>query len=246
MGGAKGGSKASGIAVATIMEEVSGSVLPDPASVLTDAITKANTAIFRAGHANPALQGMGTTVAAILIGDNAATSAHVGDSRIYQLRGSGKVFRSFDHSMVFELVRRGSISEEEARLSDQSNVILRALGTKASVEVEINDCLPYLKGDRFLLCSDGIWGAAGEKEILRLASSDKSVDKTVENIVEAVDKIGIASGGRHDNLTACLIETNTNSKKQPKMNRKSKIIIAALSLLLLASLSLNLWMLISR
>jgi serine/threonine protein phosphatase PrpC len=241
MGGAKGGSTASKLAVETIMEEVLNTTLTDAGEILANAITKANSAVYQAGRAYPDLQGMGTTVVALLINEYKATTAHVGDSRIYQIRGSSKVFRTFDHSMVFELVRRGRISEEQARLSAESNVILRALGTKPEVEVEINTDIPYLKGDRFLLCSDGICGAVHEKEILKLAGKDKSVEKTAEMLVETIDSIGIEKGGGHDNLTAALIELNTNSKIQPQMNKKNKIIIGILTILLLISIGLNIW-----
>jgi serine/threonine protein phosphatase PrpC len=241
MGGAKGGATASDIAVGTIMEEVSNSTLSDGGTILLEAITKANERVYQAGCDNPELKGMGTTAAALLISDDMAVAAHVGDSRVYQIRGDKKIFRTFDHSMVFELVKRGRISEEQARLSAESNVILRALGTKPDVVVEINRDIRFLKGDRFMLCSDGVWGAATEKEILKLAAYDKSVDKTVENIMETIDNIGIEKGGGHDNLTAALIETNIDSKIQTKMSRKSKIIIGILSLLLLLSAGLNIW-----
>jgi serine/threonine protein phosphatase PrpC len=241
MGGAKGGSTASRLAVETILEEVSNTTLADAGEILAAAIAKANSAVHQAGRTYPDLKGMGTTVAALLIDEDKATAAHVGDSRIYQVRGQDKVFRTFDHSMVFELVRRGRISEEQARLSAESNVILRALGTKPEVEVEINAGLPYLKGDRFLLCSDGIWGAVNEKEVLKLIKADKSAEKTAEIIVETIDSTGIEQGGGHDNLTAALVELNTNSKIQPQMNRKNRIIIALLALLLIISVGLNIW-----
>ncbi|MDR1357302.1 MAG: protein phosphatase 2C domain-containing protein [Tannerellaceae bacterium] len=241
MGGAKGGSTASNLAVETIMEGVSSASPSDAGEILLEAITMANSVVYQTGCDNPELQGMGTTVVALLISEDSAVAAHVGDSRIYQVRGSKKIFRTFDHSMVFELVRRGRISEEQARLSAESNVILRALGTKPEVDVEINRGIHYLKGDRFLLCSDGVWGAAQEKDILQLVAYDKSVDKTVENIMETIDNIGIEKGGRHDNLTAGLIETGINSKIQADMNKKSKIIIGVLSILLLISICLNIW-----
>jgi serine/threonine protein phosphatase PrpC len=241
MGGAKGGSAASKLAVETILDKVSNTTLDDAGEILADAIIKANSAVYQAGRTYPELQGMGTTVVALLVDDDKATAAHVGDSRIYQVRGTDKVFRTFDHSMVFELVRRGRISEEQARLSAESNVILRALGTKPDVEVEINTDLPYLKGDRFLLCSDGICGAAPEKDILKLIGKDRSVEKTAEILVETIDNLGIEKGGGHDNLTAALIELNTNSKIPPQMNKKNKIIIGILAILLIISIGLNIW-----
>lgn len=239
MGGAKGGKTASTIAVNTIINEVLNSDLSSADEILTDAIKKANDVIYAKSISTPELQGMGTTVVAILIDDDCATAAHVGDSRIYQVRDTRKVFRTFDHSMVFELVRRGRITEEQARLSAESNVILRALGTKPDVEVEINDRISYQRGDRFLLCSDGICGVVTEREMCKLIKADKSVERTVEIIAETIDNIGINSGGKHDNLTAALIEVNLNSKIKVKMGRKSKIIIAILAVLFIVSSTFN-------
>ena len=78
-------------------------------------------AIIEEGQKNPELHGMGTTVTALLLTDYSAITAYIGDSRIYQLRNGKKIFRTFDHSMVFEMVKKKVISEEQARLSAQSN-----------------------------------------------------------------------------------------------------------------------------
>ena len=239
MGGLRGGSTASKEAVRVILEEAANSTENDPELLLMDALQKANAAIYRLGRSKEGLRGMGTTVVALLINDEKATTAHVGDSRIYQLRGRNKVFRTFDHSMVFELVKRGRLTEEQARLSADSNVISRALGMKPEVEVEINANLPYLKGDRFMLCTDGISGALEERKLIRMIVSDEAVDKTVEELAKEIDHTGIENGGGHDNLTAALIEININSKIKPPMSKKSKLIIFILSLLLLVSIGLN-------
>lgn len=236
MGGAKGGKTASELAVRNIIEQVNLSRLSDADEILIEAIKVANQAIYHAGKVIPELNGMGTTVTALLIDDNKATAAHVGDSRIYQIRGNRKVFRTFDHSRVFELVKRKSITEEQARLSADSNVILKALGIKSEIDVEINFNLAYEKGDRFMLCSDGISGAVPEKEVIKLIKGFKSVDTTVEYIASTIDKIGNDNGGRHDNLTAVLIELNKNSKLKTKMDKRSKTIIGIVISLLIISL----------
>jgi len=239
MGGAKGGKTASLLAVDIIMNEVENSELVDKAEILSKAIEKANEVVNNTSRARQDLAGMGTTVVALLIDDEKATVAHVGDSRIYQIRGRRKVFRTFDHSMVFELVKRGTISEEQARLSAESNVILRAVGIKPTIEVETNSNLPYLKGDRFLLCSDGICGAVAENELIKLISASKNIKDTTETLVKTIDQTGINSGGKHDNLTAALIQMNINSILKPKMDKKSKIVIGIVSFLLIISIALN-------
>jgi protein phosphatase len=241
MGGMKGGKTASQLAVNVIIEEVSVSLLTDPDEILTVAIKRANSVVYQTSRTHEDLQGMGTTVVALLIDDEKATAAHVGDSRIYQVRGGRKVFRTFDHSMVFELVKRGRITEEQARLSAESNVINRAVGTKPDVQVEINPVLAYRKKDRFLLCSDGVCGAVPEKELLRLITRNKSVEKTAESVAETIDKAGFDNGGGHDNLTLALIETTVHSKIKPVMDRRSKIIIGILSLIILVLVGLGIW-----
>ncbi|MDR3262369.1 MAG: protein phosphatase 2C domain-containing protein [Tannerella sp.] len=241
MGGMKGGKTASQLAVSVILEEASISPLTDPGEILAVAIRRANSAVYQTSRTHEDLQGMGTTVVALLIDDEKATAAHVGDSRIYQVRGGRKVFRTFDHSMVFELVKRGRITEEQARLSAESNVISRAVGTKPDVQVEISPVLPYQKGDRFLLCSDGICGAVPEKELLRLVTCNKSVEKTAESVAETIDKAGFDNGGGHDNLTLALIETIIYSKIKPLMDRRSKTIIGILSLIILVLAGFGIW-----
>ncbi|MCL1933772.1 MAG: protein phosphatase 2C domain-containing protein [Candidatus Azobacteroides sp.] len=240
MGGMRGGSIASREAVRVILEEVSRSLETDPEILLTNALQKANATVFRLGQSKEELRGMGTTVAALLIGKEKATAAHVGDSRIYQLRGKRKVFRTFDHSVVFELVKQGTLTEEQARLSDDSNLISRALGMKPTVEPEITGNLPYLKGDRFMLCTDGISGAVEERELLKMAASKKTAEETVKYITAEIDTIGIKAGGEHDNLTLALIDV-INTLQKPAMNKKSKLIIIILALLLLVSIGLNIY-----
>lgn len=243
MGGAKGGKTASQLAVDTIINEVESSNPGNNEELLVKAIEKANETVYNTSRKNPELTGMGTTVVALLIDKDKATAAHVGDSRIYQIREGRKVFRTFDHSMVFELVKRGTISEEQARLSAESNVILRALGTKPEISIEINGELPYLKGDRFLLCSDGICGAVPENELIKLVSNKNDVQETTQLLAQAINQTGINNGGKHDNLTAALLQLNVNSKLKVKMDKKSKIFIGILSFLLIISIALNIYQL---
>ena len=239
MGGMQGGSTASQLAVRTILETVaSADKESDPSITLIKAIENANMAIIEEGQKKPELQGMGTTVTALLLTPYSAITAHIGDSRIYQLRNGKKVFRTFDHSMVFEMVKKKVISEEQARLSAQSNVIMKALGIKPEIEVETVE-RPYLKGDRFILCSDGFWGAMPEDDFIRHLSEKNTIDKILESTANVVESIGRNSGGEYDNLTAAILEMNNNSILKEKMNKTAKIIIAVLSILLVASIALN-------
>lgn len=240
MGGGPGGKTASSLAVKEIILGIKDGNPDDTAvNIVIKAIRRANLAIIEAGKETPALKGMGSTCTILLISKDSAIIAHVGDSRVYQLRGKNKIFRTFDHSMVFDLVKQKVITEEQARLSAQSNVITRALGIKPDVEVDVIE-LPFDTGDRFLLTTDGIHGAVSEAELIEMASDKKHALGTVtDEIATTIDGKGRNEGGGHDNLTLAIIETKTNSKLRSKMNKKTKLLLGAVSLICLLSLAFN-------
>lgn len=240
MGGGPGGKTASTIAVKEIVAGISeASKDEDISNIIIKAIRRANMAIIEAGNNDETLKGMGSTATVLLISEKSAYIAHVGDSRVYQLRGTKKIFRTFDHSMVFDMVSQGVITEEQARLSAQSNIITRALGVKPDVEVEIHE-VSYEKGDRFVLCSDGIHGSMPEKEFIKMVANKKGkLGSITDDIATFVDNIGRTSGGSHDNLTIAIIETKINSKLRPIMSKQTKIIMLGLTALLAISLILN-------
>ena len=239
MGGMQGGSVASQLAVQKIFETVSAAdKQANPSMTLIKAIRNANMAIIEEGKKTPELQGMGTTVTVLFLTPRSAIAAYVGDSRIYQLRKGKKIFRTFDHSMVFEMVKKKIISEEQARLSAQSNVILKALGVKLDMEVETIE-LSYQKGDRFVLCTDGFWGAMPEDELIRFLSEKKSVDKILDSTANVIESIGRSSGTEYDNLTAAILEMNCNSTLRKRMKKSTKILLFILSLLLVGSIVFN-------
>lgn len=252
MGGHNGGRHAAESAVQIIIEEVSKSKAVNPVDAVSEAITKANTAIWEENHLDKRLKGMGTTVVALLITPQKAISFHVGDSRIYQLRNGKIQFRTFDHSHVFEMVKAGLINEEQARLSEKSNIITRGLGIQATVDVSITDSLSYKKGDRFLLCTDGICGAIPENELVDMASRKENLENVLNQLVEKIDAIGFENGGKHDNLTSALLEMESDSTlkqveekkvvvtpKTPKS--RGKLLIYLFLIVLLGSLALNLY-----
>lgn len=241
MGGGPGGKTASSIAVQEILAGVSESMGDEAVvNVIIKAIRRANMAIIGKGNENAALKGMGSTATVLLLSDKSAFVAHVGDSRVYQLRGQCKVFRTFDHSMVFEMVAQGVITEEQARLSAQSNVITRALGIQPDVEVEVHE-LPYEKGDRFVLCTDGIHGTMPENDLVKMMTDKKrKLGAMVDDVATYVDNLGRSSGGGHDNLTLAVVEMNINSKMKAKMTRQTKTIIGGLLALVIISVILNL------
>lgn len=243
MGGGPGGKTASSIAVKEIIDGVMEADQQEKISnILIKVIRRANMAIINRGSEQPALQGMGSTCTVLLINSKSATIAHVGDSRIYQFRRSTKIFRTFDHSMVFDLVKQKVITEEQARLSAQSNVITRALGIKLDLEVEVTE-RPYEKADRFLLCSDGIHGSVEEKQLIKLSTNRKmNLGPVVDGIANETDNIGRTSGGGHDNLTLAIVETKFNSILKEKMSKKFKQILATIGMICLISIVANIYL----
>ena len=240
MGGGPGGKTASTIAVNEIILGIKEGK-PDETAINTviKAVRRANLAIIEAGNNTPSLKGMGSTCTILLINEDSAIIAHVGDSRVYQLRGRSKVFRTFDHSMVFDLVKQKVITEEQARLSAQSNVITRALGLKPDIEVDIKE-LSYDKGDRFLLTTDGIHGSVSETELIEMASDKKhALGIVTDGIATTIDGKGRNEGGGHDNLTIAIIETKNNSKLRSKMNTKIKFTLIGLIAFCIVSFAFN-------
>lgn len=137
-----------------------------------------------------------------------------------------------------ECFKNGTINEEQARLSEQSNMITKALGANSDIEADIVE-LPYEKGDRFMLCTDGIWGMFPERKLIDIVAGTSSLGGAVESIVIRVDEEGIANGGKHDNLTVALIETNSNSILKEKMSTKIRNILFALIFICCVSIAGN-------
>lgn len=240
MGGGPGGKTASTIAVKEILRSVAeASDDEEIPNILKKAIRNANLSILQAGSNHPNLKGMGSTATVLWVTPYAAYAAHVGDSRIYQLRGHRKVFRTFDHSMVFDMVGQGVITEEQARLSAQSNVITRALGIKPDVEVDVVE-LPYCRGDRFVLCTDGIHGTMPEQDLLRLLTNQRpTLGALTDDVATSIDNQGRSKGGGHDNLTIAMVETKANSKLKQPMSKKAKLLMVTLIIIAAASIAGN-------
>lgn len=214
MGGGPGGRTASLMAVDTILNVLSEVSEHTPREdALKFAIEKANDIIYSKAKDTPELRGMGTTVAAILINENSAVIAHAGDTRIYQLRKGTIVFRSSDHSVVANLVRQNRITEEEARNHPQSNIVTRALGIRPSMEIEFDE-VAFLRGDRFVLCTDGIWGMMPQRDLVKSLSRVMGISELTSSLAEEIDGIGQSNGGGHDNLTLAILDSSFDSAQK--------------------------------
>lgn len=238
-----GGGPAGRLAADTAIQQIYDYICQAPADmprtdIMREAIEQGHRAILAIGSKNRQLQGMGTTVAAILINDQSAIVAHVGDSRVYQFRMGMKIFRTADHSMVGELVRNGTLTEEQARLSAQANIITKALGGNLTNLADVTE-RPYEAGDRFMLCSDGIWGMLPEKQLISRTARGR-LNSAVGDTIRYIDEqLGPKDGNTHDNMTIAVLETKKNSKLKEKMSKKTLITIAALAAVCLISIVAN-------
>ncbi len=165
MGAHAAGELASKLAVDTISHTYHKTRDKTPAQALKLSIEEANRVINHRGQANPDFQGMGTTCTSLLLLPTSAIVAHVGDSRVYRLRGKKLEQLSFDHSLVWELTAGGQIKDEAVANNIPKNIITRSLGPNPEVQVDLEGPFPVLPDDRFLLCSDGLSGQVQDEEI---------------------------------------------------------------------------------
>lgn len=174
-----------------------------PAESLHKSIAEANAEIFRRGQANIEFRSMGTTCSVLTILPEGAVVAHVGDSRVYQLHGDHLYQLTFDHSLVWEMQAAGEVTDETARSGViPKNVITRSLGPNANVQIDLEGPFPVRKGDRFLLCSDGLSGQITDEEIgqfMRVLSPQDAAQLFVD--------LSNLRGGP-DNITAIVIEAS--------------------------------------
>lgn len=136
-----------------------------PAEALLAAVQDANFQIHTRGAANDDFRGMGTTVSSLVLCPQGAVVAHVGDSRVYRLRGSRLEQLTFDHSLVWELRAAKQVPQENVAAFIPKNIITRSLGPNPQVQIDLEGPLPIQNGDTYLLCSDGLSGQVKDDEI---------------------------------------------------------------------------------
>jgi PPM family protein phosphatase len=193
-----GGHRAGEVASATALEAMRASVASGTG--IGDAITNANAAVHGKATGDADLQGMGTTLTAVVPDGNGVLVGHVGDSRAYLLRDGELRQLTTDHSLVEELVREGRLTEEQAAVHPQRSVITRALGVEDNVEVDVYP-VPLLPGDRLLLCSDGLTTMLRPQAISSLLRRESDPTRAANLLVDAAN----AAGGE-DNITTIVID----------------------------------------
>ena len=209
MGGHASGEVASQMAVELISEFYYADMENAPAEALRSAVERANDEIFHTSTTDEKYFGMGTTVIALVLQNDSAFVAHVGDSRLYRLRGQQMEMMTIDHSQVMEMVKYGVISMEEARNHDDKNVILRAVGTQAQVEVEVSEAFQIEPNDEFLLCSDGLCDMLDDEEIRQIWLVNRDIHTACEQLIEEAKR-----RGGHDNITVGIVRVSAQNETE--------------------------------
>lgn len=219
MGGHRGGEVASQLAC----DEISRHYQQPTVDGLVEAIAVANRSIHEVGLRDPELRGMGTTVVALAVveGDEVdrATGtgpngevlaiANVGDSRAYRLSGGELEQLTEDHSLVNDLVKEGSISPEEAESHPQKNILTRVLGVYDEIPIDIIT-LPPRAGDRYLLCSDGLFNEVSESDIAVVLRQVEDPQRAAAELV----RLSLDHGAR-DNTTVVLVDIVNGDAASP-------------------------------
>ncbi|MBZ5723540.1 MAG: protein phosphatase 2C domain-containing protein [Acidobacteriia bacterium] len=211
MGGHEGGELASSMAVERVRADYYRGA-SNPGRALAAAFERANQDVFDHARRHPKLAGMGTTCTAAAVVNGFAWLAHVGDSRLYLVRGGSAYRMTQDHSATMELVNRGLLTLAEADRHEERNVILRALGTHERLEVATwKDPFPLHTGDRLVLCSDGLYETIPDDELgdicTRQGTSAQACDALLRT---ALDRDGT------DNITVAVLYVSPESEEARK------------------------------
>jgi serine/threonine protein phosphatase PrpC len=175
-------------------------------SWLAEYIKIVNEILFTHSQANDECEGMGTTLVAAICTNRFTTISNIGDSRCYILNEMGFKQITEDHSLVNELVRHGQISKEDAEHHPRKNVLLRALGTEANVDIDIRT-ITFEDGDLLLLCSDGLSNKVNQHEMKEVLTMDASLEKKASRFIELANLYG-----GEDNITLVIVEFYDNSE----------------------------------
>ncbi|MDQ3986804.1 MAG: Stp1/IreP family PP2C-type Ser/Thr phosphatase [Actinomycetota bacterium] len=210
MGGHIAGDVASSTAVEVIANRSSEASAENP-QTLAGIVRGANNAIFEKAASDPAFHGMGTTCTLVLLDENRAHIAHVGDSRAYLLREDSLRQVTEDHTLVARMVKEGRLRAEDAERHPQRSIITRALGVDADVEVDLTT-LDLKDGDRIMLCSDGLSSMIDNDTIAGVLRSEEDPQSAADSLVDLANR-----AGGEDNVTVVVIDvTEKPVRRKPK------------------------------
>lgn len=196
-----GGYDGGGIAAQTVLEFLS---YETPESLgdtnyLTQALDNCTQAVFEKKLEMPSYSKMCTTVAGCIFLNDSTILFHSGDSRVYRYDGWGLARMTVDHSAVQQMIDMGQITEEEALTSSNRNVITRCIGASCSPpEIYVSNTA-IAPGEKFLLCSDGLWESVSAEQIKEILSRDIPLDRMADVLVETA-----LNQGSDDNISVCI------------------------------------------
>ena len=202
MGGANGGSVASGRLCRTLEECLfihNDNNAMDPEKTVLDAIDSACSSIYHQSKNNRRLRGMGTTVSGVTVQGGKCIAYNAGDSRVYILRRGILTQITEDHSVVQQLYRQGAITMDEMSAHPQKNLITRAVGVRAEVETDVSEA-ELAEGDRILCASDGLTNFVSHADMAKLLGSDDFYNIPAKLIEKAL------ANNASDNITAVVLE----------------------------------------
>lgn len=217
MGGHSGGDVASAMAIEALSAETTD---------LARSIQEANAAIYERSLREAHLSGMGTTLTALRASDESVEIAHVGDSRAYLFKDRTLAQVTEDHTEVGRLVRQGRISKQDAARHPRRNYLERALGIFPEVRID-SSTIPASSGDRFLLCSDGLFGMIDDAQIAQILDEEGDPQAAATRLCEAA----VEAGGA-DNVTAVVVDYGARTRArqpsadrpQPKRKKKPRLV----------------------
>ncbi len=216
MGGHRAGDVASKMAVQVVkreMAEIESTLSQeDVCEKLKQAISSANEEVFLYSLENEECRGMGTTIVTALATPEWVVIAHIGDSRIYKKSSHQLLLLTQDHSLVNELQRKGQLTEEEANVHPQRNVLMRALGTDRHVDVDVS-VICWEEQDMLLLCSDGLSNMVVHEELNKILHDNFNIESQADALIEKA----LEAGG-DDNVTVILVRNQGSSERQGGAN----------------------------
>ncbi len=201
MGGHKAGDYASAYTVRAMEREVEVCEDKSPIKILREAITIANMEIHAKASSEPDFAGMGTTVVAATVADDVLYVANVGDSRLYLIDKTITQVTK-DHSLVAELVRKGTLDASQAKAHPDKNIITRAIGASPTVDIDFFE-VDLNPGDIILMCTDGLTNMVDDDEILRIVRTSVDAPDIAENLIRMANH----NGGK-DNIGVVIIESS--------------------------------------
>ncbi len=211
MGGRAGGKRASTEAARSVTKAISASPASgaDGAERLRRAIDLANGHVWDLAQTDPALKGMGTTIAALLTEGDTLHIAHVGDSRVYRIRNGAVMLMTRDHSYLAELADRG-VEIDDAQRRTYASTLTRALGVGPNVQIDVTS-EPILLGDTYIICLDGVYRLVEPSEMqAAIVANGDALARACVAIVERAN-----AGGGHDNSTIIVLRAETDTDDGP-------------------------------